>query len=299
MTNNFSVLFKKYSVPVLLLILGITLLGIGISKEQGPLFMTSSILMFIAGGLSLLYSSGKAKTLLLMIFGVLAGIAGIVTLWFSWDEVSDEITVQNRNKLLETTAKQNLQDVVFIQKKYQERNGVYAGTWDELIDYLKNGKVDYIVASGSVPAERLIREEAKYIYGPSDNRALDNNMTELEAWKLSKWEDGPRYNELFRNFKRDTLEQSILTAKFESRSYLEARKLSGLGQFYPDSLRYIPMTKGKEEWKLETIDSLELADGSKAPAVKVSGTLPYINKEMYFGSLTSPNDLSGSWEDEK
>ena len=71
MTNNFSVLFKKYSVPVLLLILGITLLGIGISKEQGPLFMTSSILMFIAGGLSLLYSSGKAKTLLLMIFGVL------------------------------------------------------------------------------------------------------------------------------------------------------------------------------------------------------------------------------------
>ncbi|NVK64046.1 MAG: hypothetical protein HWE22_05635 [Flavobacteriales bacterium] len=297
MTNNFSVLFKKYSVPVLLLILGITLLVIGVMKDQGLLFKSSSILMFLAGALSLLYSSGKMKTMFLVIFGVFAGIAGIVMLGISWNEVSDEVKTQNRNELLETTAKQNLQDVVFIQKKYQERNGVYAGTWDELTEFLKNGKVDYVVASGSVPPERLIRAEADYLYG--DNRALDNNMTELEAWRLSKWEEGPRYNELFRNFKRDTLEQSILEAKFESRSYLEARKLSGLGQFYPDSLRYIPMTNGKEEWKLETIDSLELADGTKAPAVKVSGTLPFIDKEMYFGSLTSPNELSGSWENEK
>lgn len=299
MTNNFSVLFKKYSVPVLLLILGITLLVIGVAKDQGMLFKSSSVLMFVAGAMSLLYSSGKMKTILLVVFGVLAGIAGVVMLWFSWDEVSDEITVQNRNKLLQTTAKQNLQDVVFIQKKYQERNGVYAGTWDELIDFVKNGTVDYVNASGSVPPEKLIREEAKYIYGPNDNRPLDNNMTELEAWKLSKWTQGPRYNELFRNFKRDTLQQSILEAKFESPSYLDARRISGLGKFYPDSLRYIPMTKGKQEWKLETIDSLDLGDGNKAPAVKVSGTLPYIKKEMFFGSLTTPNDLSGSWEDEK
>jgi hypothetical protein len=295
MTNNFSVLFKKYSVPVLLLILGITLLIVGVTKNQGSTFMLSSILMFIAGGLSLLYSSGKMKTLFLVIFGVLAGIAGIVMLSISWGEVSTEIKTQNRNELLSKTAKQNLEDVIYIQKEYQEKNGVYAGTWDDVTDFVKNGTVDYVFVEGSVPGRKLTRKESDFLY--SDNRALDFNMTELEAYRLSKWSDNPNASD-FKGFRRDTIQVSLLESKFQSRSYLEARKLSGVGTFYPDSLRYIPMTKGKEEWKLETLDSLMLADSTTAPAIKVDGTLPFTKKEMFFGSLTSPNELGGSWEND-
>lgn len=295
MTNNFSVLFKKYSVPVLLLILGITLLIVGITKEQGSMFMLSSVLMFIAGGLSLLYSSGKMKTLFLVIFGVLAGVAGIVMLSISWSEVRVEMKTQERNDLLEKTAKQNLEDVIYIQKKFHEKNGVYAGTWEELIDYVKNGKVDYVTSEGSAPARPMKREESRHLY--NDNRPLDNNMTEVEAYLLSKWAENP-YSAEYEGFKRDTNDVSLLKSKFKSRSYLEARKLSGVGTFYPDSLRFIPMTKGKEEWLLEANDSLMAADSTFAPAVKVSGTLPFIKKEMFFGSLTSPNELSGSWEDD-
>ncbi|MFK7786418.1 MAG: hypothetical protein AB8B56_14960 [Crocinitomicaceae bacterium] len=295
MTNKFSVLFKKYSVPVLLLTLGVVLLIIGISKDQGPMFMLSAVLMFIAGGLSLLYSSGKMKTLFLVIFGVLAGIAGIVMLAVSWTEVSTEIATQERNDMLLKTSKQNLEDVIYIQKEYQERNGIYAGSWEEVTDFVKNGTVDYVFSEGSVPNRKLIREESDFLY--NDNRPLDFNMTEDEAYRLSKWAGNPNSAD-FEGFRRDTVQVSLLKSKFQSRSYLEARKLSGVGTFYPDSLRYIPMTKGKEEWAIATVDSLLTPDSTYAPAIEVKGTLPYLKKDMSFGSLTSPKELGGSWENE-
>ncbi|MDG1332908.1 MAG: hypothetical protein P8P74_11310 [Crocinitomicaceae bacterium] len=295
MTNNFSVLFKKYSVPVLLLILGIALLIVGVTKDQGAMFMLSSVLMFVAGGLSLLYSSGKMKTLFLVIFGVLAGAAGIVMLSISWTQVSDEIATQERNGLLEKTAKQNLEDVIYIQKEYQEKNGVYASSWDEVTDFVMNGTVDYVFSEGSAPSRPMKREESKFLY--NDNRPLDNNMSDVEAYLLSKWVENPNKAD-YAGFRRDTTQVSLYKTKFQSRSYLEARKLSGVGTFYPDSLRYIPMTKGKEVWLLEANDSLMASDSTFAPAIKVSGTLPFINKKMYFGSLTSPNELGGSWENE-
>lgn len=295
MTNNFSVLFKKYSVPVLLLILGVVLLIVGVKNEQGTTFMMSSVLMFIAGGLSMLYSSGKMKTMFLVIFGALAGIAGIVMLSISWNEVSTEIATQERDELCEKTAKQNLEDIIYIQKQYQELNGVYAGTWDEVTDFINNGEVDYVYSEGSTPSRPLKREESKFLY--NDNRPLDNNMTESEAYRLSKWELNPNATDYI-GFKRDTTQVSLLSSKFESRSYLEARKLSGLGQFYPDSLRYIPLTKGKTEWTLETRDSLDIGEGATAPSIKVNGVLPFTKIKMSFGSLTSPNELSGSWEDD-
>jgi len=293
MTNNFSVLFKKYSVPVLLLILGLTLLIIGVTKNQGSTFMLSALLMFIAGGLSLLYSSGKMKTMFLVIFGILAGAAGVVVLAISWNEVSSEIKSQNRIELSDKTAKQNLRDIIYIQKEYQERNGVYAGTWDEMTEFIKNGKVDYVYSEGSVPGRKYTAEERNFLYG--DKRAIDVNMTEAEAYRLSKWADGANYTD-FKNFRRDTTQVSLLSSKFKSRSYLEARKLSGLGKFYPDSLRFIPFTKGKREWDLQTRDSLDVGDDQTAPAIKVSGVLAFTKEKMFFGSLTKPNELSGSWE---
>lgn len=293
MTNNFSVLFKKYSVPVLLLVLGLILLIVGILNSQGTSFMLSSVLMFIAGGLSLLYSSGKMKTMFLMIFGVLAGIAGIVMLSISWNEVSTEIQSQERIKLSEVTSNKNLEDIIYIQKQYEERNGVYAGTWDEMTNFINTGTVDYVISEGSAPTRPMNRVESKFLY--NDNRPLDNNMTESEAYRLSKWKDGPNLVD-YRGFRRDTIQVSLLSSKFESKSYLASRKMSGLGQFYSDSLRYIPFTKGKREWKLETLDALMLPDSTFAPAIKVSGNPPYLDEEMSFGSLTKPNNFTGSWE---
>lgn len=293
MTNNFSVIFKKYSIPALLLLIGFSLLIFGFIKDQGLAFQLSSVLMLLAGVISLLFSSGKMKKFLLMVIGVLAGFIGIALLLMSWNEVSSEMDYQEKVNTSESMAKQNLEDVIFIQKAYQAQYGEYASSWDKVIDYVKNGKIDFIVSEGSVPNRKFDAAERAYLY--HDNRPIDNNMTEDEAYRLSKWKTGPNWKKDFSMFKRDTLKVSLLNSKFKSDSYEKARALVNIGNFNADSLRYIPFTKGKREWLLLT-KTLTLPDSTKAPAIKVIGTLPFTNKEMMFGSLIKPNELGGSWE---
>lgn len=293
MTNNLSVLFKKYSIPVLLLLIGFALLIFGIMNDQNMSFHLSSSLMIFAGVLSLLFSSGKFKNSVLMIAGLLAGAIGFALIYLSSNEVVTKMKFDDKVNMSETLAKQNLEDVIFIQKAYQAQYGEFADTWDKLVDYVKNGKIDFVVSEGSVPSRRYTEEERAYLYG--DNRAIDNAMTEQEAYRLSKWKEGPNWEKDFRSFKRDTLKVSLLESKFRSNSYEKAREIAGIGKFSVDSLRFIPYTGAKREWKLQT-KMLTLPDSTKAPAIRVMGTLPFTKKEMYFGSLTKPNEFSGSWE---
>ena len=67
MVGNFSISLKKYSVPVLFFILGILLFYAGISGKQNMTFMISAVMMFVAGVMSILYSSGSFKSILLYI----------------------------------------------------------------------------------------------------------------------------------------------------------------------------------------------------------------------------------------
>ncbi len=300
MTSNLSVLLKKYSVPVLFMIAGLSIFIIGVMDKQSALFMISSIMMFIAGGLSVLFSSGKTNVKLLYAFGGLAGVAAIYTLAASWIAVDDYVKHQETYEQTKTTARQNLEDIRFIQKEYKKRNGTYLATWVELVDFVQSGKINRIVSEGTVPSRKINEDERDYLYG--DNRPIDNNMTEEEAYRLSLWKEGPLYAD-FTGFKRDTVPVSILKAKFQTKSYRENRERLNLGEFCADSLPYIPLTHGKEMWTMETRDSVLVGD-MKVPAIKVSGILPIAeykgktaNEEMFFGTLTS-GDLTGSWEAE-
>lgn len=299
MTSNISVIFKKYSVPVLFLIAGLVILILGIKEKQDMWFMVASIMMFVAGGASILYSSGKLKSTFLTIFGVLAGIAATIAIYVSYASVGETVEYQKNYKYCRDLAKQNLEDIRFVQKLHAEQNGVYIKDWASFVDFVKNGEVDKVISEGVVPSVKITPEERDYLYG--NNQAIDNNMTEEEAYKLSKWTEGPRYNELFKDFKRDTIQVSLLESKFMSKSYKSNREQAGFYAFSPDSLPVIPFTS--QEWVLETADSVVMGD-IKVPAIKVSGFIPFAEikgkngnkEEMFFGTLSSGN-LTGSWEE--
>ncbi len=300
MTGSFSVLLKKYSVPLILFVLAMGMLIVGIKQNQDSTFMISAIMMFAAAGISILYSSGKFKPMLAMIIGVVAGLAAIYILYISYNSVSDTNTYNKNYEKCKLLALQNLEDIRYVQKAYAEQNGTYIGDWDKFVDFVKNGKVPFVDAQGVVPSRKITTEERDYLY--HDNRPIDVNMTEDEAYKLSKWTAGPNWQADFANFRRDTLMVSLLETKFLSRSYRENREKMGFYDFNPDSLPIIPFTK--KEWMLETLDSINVND-VKYPAIKVSGKIPFARiqgqnndeEEMYFGSLTTP-DLDGSWENE-
>ena len=294
MTNNLSLLLKKYSVPALFLVLAFAMLILGLQSKQDATYIIATIMMFFAGALSLLYSSGKISAKLLSLFGLGAGVMAIVTIALSYSSVSDEVAHQNKYDKCIKESETNLRDIRSAQKAFAEINGKYAANWDELIAFIKNGKVPFVEAEGVVPSRKITEAERSVLYG--DNRAIDVNMTEVEAVKLAQTNNPA---EDLKNFRRDTVMVSFMDSKFKNKSAIESRIKSGFGEFNPEKLRIIPMSKGKE-WKMEVADSVQMGEDFY-PAIRVSGKLPIarINgtkaEEMSFGKLTT-NDTSGSWE---
>ena len=175
MFGNFSIGLKKYSVPVLFFILGILLFYAGISGKQNMTFMISSVMMFVAGVMSILYSSGSFKSVVLYIFGGVAGVAAIATLVLSYKSVKDTATYNKNYQLCRGKAIRNLEDIRTIQKAYAEKNGKYSKTWEELVAFAKVGTVPFVISEGVVPGRKITEAERNFIY--KDNRPIDINLS--------------------------------------------------------------------------------------------------------------------------
>ncbi len=294
MTNDLSLILKKYSVPALFLVLALAMLILGLQSKQDMTYIVATVMMFAAGVLSLLYSSGKITAKLLSILGIGAGLFALVTIILSYTSVSSEVAHQKKYDACVKEAQTNLRDIRSAQKAYAEKNGVYAKNWEELIDFIENGKIPFVQAEGVVPSRKITEAERGVLYG--DNRAIDVNMTELEALKLSR---SANPAEDLKEFKRDTVMVSFMDSKFKNKSAITAREKAGFGPFNAKKLPFIPMANGKK-WKMEVVDAVAMGE-DLFPAIYVSGTLPIARiqgtkpEQMYFGKLTT-NDTSGSWE---
>ena len=300
MINTLSLYLKKYFVPFVFTAVGLTILILGFANNQSGIFKFSAVLMLGAGAISILYSAGNLKPLYVYLIGGIMWIVALISIYMSYDSVATSQQFTKDKSFCMELSKQNLSDISFIQKAYKEQNGVYAGTWKELVDYTNTGTSPQVISEGVVPNERITVEERDYLYG--DDRPIDNNMTETEAYRLSKWTEGPRYA-MFAGFKRDTVQVSIMQSKFLTRSYAENRIKLGFPVFNAEDLPYIPSTKKKQKWNLEVKDSINV-NGIAGPSIYISGKIPFPeieggNKmiEMSLGNIKT-FEHTGSWEDE-
>lgn len=298
--NNLGLIIRKYSVPFLFTAVGLVVLIYGLMNEQGSSFLLASGMILVAGILSILFSLGKMKPSMVMLIGGVFGIVSIVLIVLSYNNVNDSIKYRENRARCQEIAKQNLIDIRFLQKIHRDKFGRYIDNWDDLVSFAKTGTMPLVISEGTVPSTKITVEERDYLYG--DNRAIDNNMTEDEAYRLSKWSEGPRFDSLFAGFVRDTTQVSILKTKFMNPSYVRNRIKSNIYPFSADSLPIIPYTK--KQWMIQTRDSVQVGD-TKGPALLIEGTLPFAELEgsedkikMSFGNLTT-FDLEGSWEKEK
>lgn len=291
--NSLSVLFKKYSIPVILLVIGLALIILGVSNNQGSDWMMASSLLAISGVLSIIYVSGIIPGKISLFIGIPVALVAVYVLYQMGSEVVAEENKKIKKEEITNLMKQNLNDIKAAQIAYRDKYGKYASDWNKLIHFIKSGTIKEVVKEGGVPNRRLTPEERAIIYGPKDNRALDYNMTELEAYALAKSETPPAD---LTGFVRDTVEVSYFERTFKNTSYVDRRKRMGFPEFNADSLVYIPTTS--DMYSLKTMDSLEY-QGSKVPVIEVMGIHPveYKGKRdtLMFGSLTSPN-LSANWD---
>jgi hypothetical protein len=295
MTSNLSVLMKKFSIPFVFFAIGIAMVAIGFTTKQTSMWYLASLLSLLAGLVSLMFSGGFFKLMIGKIIGLLAGVSAVISLFFAYDSVVKTTEHQKRFDHSVLLIQQNLSDIRTAQKAYREKNGVFAHTWEELETFMNEGLVPEVQVEGVVPARKLTPEENTYIY--KSNRPIDNNMSEYEAWVLSK---NPTKFPEFSTFKRDTVLVSFNKRQFQNKSYLLRREKEGFGKLFIDSLKFIPYTKGKEKFNMTAMDSLAVGT-EKLPVLEVRGKLPFPRiegtkrEEIFFGSLTAP-ELVGSWE---
>ena len=295
---NIGLLLKKYSVSVLFLIFGLVLLFTAASSEQSLIFKLAASLIFISALISFLNVSGNLSAILTRIIGFGSLFIALILLCLSYFSVSDTMIEQKNYKMCKELSRINLNDLRTAQKAYFERFSTYTDDWGTIIKFIKLDSVNQVVAEGSVPGRKITESERNFIY--RDNRPIDENMTELEAYKLSKSRICP---DDLKDFKRDSVKVSFIKTNFtENKSYLKERNDNNLGLFNADDLKYIPFTNKKKQWKMTTkkvligMDSIyTLRVDGEIPLTKVKGQK---TKEILsFGKLEI-NDLSGSWEEE-
>jgi hypothetical protein len=297
MNNQISVIIARYLIPSVIAIFGIIMVYIGVSTEQGSLFNIAAVNLLIGGLLALLFSAGILNRNIVFIIGILCIGAYIVTVTYSWKSVGNTMQHMENRTISQRLIQYNLTQVRDIQRAHKKKHGVYADSWEELIDFFNNDKIEKIDAMGSVPSRAITLVERDALY--DDNRAIDNLMTEREAALLASMGNPANAADL-QNFKRDTIMISYKEDYLGNLSRIRERNQLGLGEFSIEELMYIPMTDPKEEWIIETRDS-SVYLGDTIPTIYVYGKEPIPRfeggnrKNVGFGDI-STNSEKGTWE---
>lgn len=293
MNNNVSASLKKFSLPAILILLGLALVIVGNNTDQPKDFMIAALLVTISGIIMLVFSMGTNIAKIALIIGAVLGLGGV----YIYYKVADDVITIDRSKAydkeMDELIKQNLSDIKTSQLAHKDVHGVYAKNFDELKKFILEGQIKVAIKNGGVPNRRLTPEERAIIYGANDKRALDYNMSETEATILAKSSTPPAD---LKGFVRDTILSSFYESSFGSESYKKRREKMGFPSFVVDSIFYIPGSRNM--FKMTVFDTVEY-NGIKIPTLLVEGVFvtKYKNEEKTysFGSTSSPA-LSSNWD---
>ena len=302
--QNFSVLLKKYSVPFLFSALGIVLIVVSLVTEQPFEFILASIIILICSIFLFLTVSGSVSNKITNMIGGVSLVLAAYAFYTALSSVGSSIQHNNDYALMKGLAIRNLKDVQTAQKEYEKKYDVFAADWNTIINFIENDSIADIVRKGSVPNRKITEKERDYLipFGLyKKGQAIDNKMTDLEAYYLSKSDICPP--ELM-TFKRDTVMVSFIETTFtKNKGYLTEREQNNYGEFDAKKLRYIPFTNDKVEWNIDTV--MKPSGTDTVCFFRLEGILPIPVNEgakadeiMALGSMLEFN-LSGSWEDEE
>jgi hypothetical protein len=260
---------------------------------QEPMFGYAGIFFIIVGVIWVLFILNLLKSFIGVGASIVVTALGVYVLAEDYKIVKEDVDYQNKKAHYFKEIKERLNDVKIAQIEYKNEKGVYTSSFDSLIDFVKNGKTISYVRKGLTPGRPLTTGERAHIYGKRDNRALDNDMSDIEAKNLSLWVDAPdSVKTMLTNYKRDTIYVSVLTTIFENNAYLEAKLKMDLElDFTPDSLRKLPYS-GLDFTMLT--DSISRGELSLSTLLIQAVHPDFSNDTLSIGDLKD-NSLKDNW----
>ncbi len=225
---------------------------------------------------------------------LLAAIALLAIL--SWKSIQGPIDFNAEVKVRDVEVIQRLVDIRTSQVAYRSQNGTYTSSFDDLIQFVKNGKVAAPVKSGELT-------EAQLEAGMTERKAMEiiNKGVEKDIRAAGLWDDEKNAPQL----SRDTIFSPAAEALFPNR------------KINIDSLAYVPYGKGA---KFEmAVDSIITGSGYSVQVFEAkthfTTYLGDLNKKllgqkieevegrpgdkypgMMVGSLKAANNNAGNWE---
>ncbi|MCB0478381.1 MAG: hypothetical protein KDC84_09470 [Crocinitomicaceae bacterium] len=330
--NNILRLIGIYSLPVLFFIIGIWRIIVGLTTEvvtdsagneylieQNNYEIVAGILCFLISGIILLFITGKLNRKMIFIIGGISVPVAIIVLVMNFMAIKNEVDMLAFRNQVKGEMILRILDIKDAQLAYKTVHGKYCDNMDELIKFVKEGKVPKAVSAGNVPSRRITPIENDSLY-PGENRAIDNTMSEMEAWRLSKIaqsltpeqieemnagkpKDQLSFQDLL-EFKRDTIYIPVIEKYFSGEKYAEKRstiertfEFKSEFPFNPDSMAVIPHAGDrKPRFGLATGEIFKSTGA--APTLLIWAVHPMDSLQMDSISLGALDkvDFNGSWQ---
>lgn len=208
-------------------------------------------------------------------------------LWVCYSSIMGPINFDAEKDAREKAVIASLINIRKAQSEYRTQHmGKYTDNFDSLIDFVKNGKLPFIMKVGVLSDEQL-----------------EKGMTEAKAAAIVRSGDAAAIaaNGL-QNFRRDTVWVNVIDTIFG-------------GNFNADSLKYIPFSGGKifeMAVRSDTTDKGQplnlfeakasydtyLSDLDKQELINLKDTQTKLFKYcgLKVGDIESPNNNAGNWE---
>ncbi|MEG1587065.1 MAG: hypothetical protein RR346_09325 [Bacteroidales bacterium] len=223
--------------------------------------------------------NGLFKLLLVVAIGVLG--------YLCVESIMGPIRFEHEKGIRDKATIQRLIDIRKAQIEYRNLNGTYTASFDTLIDFVKNGKLPFVVKMGTLT-----------------DAQLESGLTEKKAMEILKKgkQDEIAKNGL-ENFRRDTIFVNVADTIYGT-------------SFVPDSLRFVPFSHGTAQFEMATGEILNasgyvmklfeaktpytvyLKGLDKQEIINIADRAKKTDKYpgLQVGSIVEPNNNAGNWE---
>ncbi len=226
------------------------------------------------------------------VLNALLAVAALVLVWMLYRSIMGPIEFDEQKKIRDAKVIERLKDIREAQQAFRNmHDGKYAGSFEELIDFVENSKMPMIMKVGTITDDQLEKGITEKKAVAMINKAKKTgNWKEVEAAGLM-------------DFKRDTTWISVKDTLF---------KRAG---FVADSLQYVPFGNGAKF----SLDTASQVSKSGAPIYLFESKVPFdvylngldrqeiinlndaagkMNKYagLQVGSIDAANNNAGNWE---
>jgi len=269
----------KFWFPALCIIAGTFLLVTGFFSgedvRQSDLALAGTLAILFIGILSALFLLDILPRVAVLVLAVVFSGGAIFFAVKNVETVDKELKYITKKNLIKSQMIQRMKDVRTAELAYLDVHGTYTSSWDELKNFVKNGKISTVKRIGSLPD------------------SINGGISEAMALGLVQSRPPGMTDEQIKSkgiIVLDTIYESAQKVLFESAKSMAKRK-------HPLNIDQFQIAPGTEDVVLRLqADSISVSGGVMRPVFLCEDTKPFTKDTMRVGSL-SEAITNGNWKE--